>query len=24
LVALCKWDLGNQERNEQLAVDEAS
>ena len=24
LVSLCKWDLGNQERNEQLAVDEAS
>ena len=24
LVALCKWDLGNQERNEQLAVNEAS
>ena len=24
LVALCKWDLGNQERNDQLAVDEAS
>ena len=24
LVALCKWDLGNQERNEQLAVEEAS
>jgi DNA-binding HxlR family transcriptional regulator len=24
LVALCKWDLGNQERNDRLAVDEAS
>ena len=24
LVALCKWDFGNQERNDQLAVDEAS
>ena len=24
LVALCKWNLGNQERNDQLAVDEAS
>tara|TARA_A100001015_G_scaffold314871_1_gene425368 strand:+ start:641 stop:973 length:333 start_codon:yes stop_codon:yes gene_type:complete len=24
LVALCKWDLGNQERNEQLAVEEVS
>jgi len=24
LVALCKWDLDNQERNEQLAVNEAS
>ena len=24
LVALCKWDLGNQERNDQLDVDEAS
>ena len=24
LAALCKWDLGNQERNEHLAVDEAS
>ena len=24
LVALCKWDLGNQERNQQLAVNEAS
>jgi len=24
LVALCKWDLGNQERNDQLAVNEAS
>jgi DNA-binding HxlR family transcriptional regulator len=24
LVALCKWDLGNQERNEQLAVNDAS
>ena len=24
LVALCKWDLGNQEKNDRLAVDEAS
>ena len=24
LVALCRWDLGNQERNDRLAVDEAS
>jgi len=24
LVAPCKWDLGNQERNDRLAVDEAS
>ena len=24
LVALCKWDLGNQERNDRLAVDVAS
>ena len=24
LVALCKWDLGNQERNDRLVVDEAS
>ena len=24
LVALCKWDLGNQERNDRLAVDQAS
>ena len=24
LVALCKWDLGNKERNDRLAVDEAS
>ena len=24
LVALCKWNLGNQERNDQLAVDKAS
>lgn len=24
LVALCKWDLGNQQRNDQLAVNEAS
>lgn len=24
LVALCMWDLGNQERNDRLAVDEAS
>ena len=24
LVALCKWDLDNQERNDRLAVDEAS
>ena len=24
LVALCKWDLGSQERNDRLAVDEAS
>ena len=24
LVALCKWDLGNQERNDRLSVDEAS
>ena len=24
LVALCKWDLGNQERNDRLAIDEAS
>ena len=24
LVALCKWDLGNQERNDRMAVDEAS
>ena len=24
LVALCEWDLGNQERNDRLAVDEAS